>query len=59
MPRAPLPELRLRITVVGPPAGVALRMQRGRAELADAVATSGDAMVFEFTVAVADAARGL
>jgi hypothetical protein len=57
MPRASLPELRLRITVVGPPAGVALRMQRGRAELADAVASSADALVFEFPVAVADAAK--
>jgi len=57
MPRASLPELRLRITVVDPPAGVALRMQRGRVELADAVASSADALVFEFSVAVADAAK--
>jgi hypothetical protein len=56
MARAPQPELRLRITVVGPPAGVALRMQRGRFELADAVSASSDALVFEFPVTVADAA---
>jgi hypothetical protein len=56
MARAPQPELRLRITVVGPPAGVALRMQRGRFERSDAVSASGDALVFEFPVTVADAA---
>jgi hypothetical protein len=56
MARAPQPELRLRITVVTPPAGVAFRMQRGRFELADAVSASADELVFEFPVTVADAA---
>ena len=54
-PRAPHPELRLRITVIEPPPGVRLAMQRGRFDLADAVETRADALVFEFPVSVADA----
>ena len=54
-PRAQHPELRLRITVIEPPAGVRLAMQRGRFDLADAVETRADALVFEFPVSVADA----
>ena len=54
-PRAQQAQLRLRITVVEPPAGVAFAMQRGRAELTKAVATRADALVFEFSVNVADA----
>jgi hypothetical protein len=54
-PRAQQAQLRLRITVVDPPAGVAFAMQRGRSELAEAVATRADALVFEFPVNVADA----
>jgi len=54
-PRAQQAELRLRITVVDPPAGVAFAMQRGRSELAPAVETRADALVFEFPVSVADA----
>ena len=51
-PRAQQAELRLRITVVDPPAGVAFAMQRGRSELAPAVETRADALVFEFSVNV-------
>ena len=54
-PRAQHPELRLRITVIEPPAGVRLAMQRGRFDLADAVEIRADALVFEFPVSVADA----
>jgi len=54
-PRAQQPELRLRITVIEPPAGVAFAMQRGRFELAEAVEANADALVFEFSVNVADA----
>ena len=54
-PRAQQPELRLRITVAEPPAGVAFAMQRGRSDLVDAVETRADALVFEFGVSVADA----
>jgi len=54
-PRAQQPELRLRITLVEPPAGVAFAMQLGRFELAEAVETRTDALVFEFPVSVADA----
>jgi hypothetical protein len=55
MPRTPTPELQLRLTVMDPPPGVVLRMQRGRFELVDAVAADTHAMVFAFSVAVADA----
>lgn len=55
MPRALQPALRLRITVVEPAAGVAMKMQVGRCELADPVTKRVDALVFEFTVNVADA----
>lgn len=55
MKRATQPELRLRITVLDPPAGVAFAMQRGRSELANAVEARADALVFEFAVNVADA----
>jgi hypothetical protein len=51
----PAPELQLRLIVTDPPAGVALRMQRGRFELVDAVTADSHAMVFTFSVAVADA----
>jgi hypothetical protein len=54
-PRAQQPELRLRITVIEPPAGVAFAMQRGRFELAAALETRSEALVFEFPVSVADA----
>src|SRR4249919_669083 len=54
-PRAQQPELRLRITLVEPQAGVAFAMQLGRFELAEAVETRTDALVFEFPVSVADA----
>ena len=54
-PRAKYPELRLRITVVDPPAGVRVALQRGRCELSEAVQTRADALVFEFPVSVADA----
>ena len=53
-PRAQQPELRLRITLLDPPAGVAFAMQRGRSDLAAAVQTRADALVFEFPVSVAD-----
>jgi len=54
-PRAQQPELRLRITVIEPPAGVAFGMQLGRSELAEEVGKRADALVFEFPVSVADA----
>ena len=54
-PRAQQPELRLRITMVEPPAGVAFKIQVGRFELAEPVVVCGDALVFEFVVSVADA----
>jgi hypothetical protein len=55
MPRTPPPELQMRSTVSGPPPGVAMRMQRDRFDLVDAIASDADALVFAFTVAVADA----
>lgn len=54
-PRAQHPELRLRITVIEPPPGVRFAMQRGRFDLAEAVDTRADALVFELPVSVADA----
>ena len=54
-PRAQQPQLRLRITVLDLPAGVAFAMQRGRSELTAAVESRADALVFEFPVNVADA----
>jgi hypothetical protein len=53
--RAQYPELRLRIILIEPPVGVRFAMQRGRLDLADAVETRADALVFEFPVSVADA----
>lgn len=55
MARTQHPEIRLRITVVDPPAGVRFAMQRGRSELSEAVEKHADALVFEFPVHVADA----
>ena len=53
--RAKYPELRLRITLENPPAGVRFAMQVGRCGLSEAVEARADALVFEFPVNVADA----
>lgn len=51
-------ELALRIVVARPLAGVAYRVQRGRAELLRPTAESADALVFEFTVRAESRADG-
>ena len=43
-------DLRVRITVEGPPAGVAVQVQRGRDELLPPTRTNRQAMSFDFTV---------
>lgn len=48
------PELPLRITVLRPPAGVALAMQKGRDELVPPSRKTQDEIAFDFTVRVAD-----
>jgi hypothetical protein len=48
------PEVVLRIEVIGPPAGVVFAMQRGRDELVPPISISTDALLFEFSVRVAD-----
>ena len=50
--------LRLRITVVGPPPGVRLQLQRGRHELQPPTRHSETAMTFEFEVRVATRSGG-
>ena len=49
-------EISLRLLVVEPPAGVALALQRGREGLVSCTTTLRDALVFEFTLVVADIA---
>ena len=51
--------IRLRINVVDPPAGVNLRMQRGRAELVDPARSSAKRVTFEFEVRLGTRAGGL
>lgn len=51
-------ELQLRIVVERPPAGVWLRVQRGRDGLLPPSREDADAVVFDFAVRVADAADG-
>jgi hypothetical protein len=51
--------IRLRITVVDPPAGVALRMQRGREELVEPVRSSARRVTFEFDARVGTRTGGL
>ena len=51
--------IRLRINVIDPPAGVNLRMQRGRAELVDAARSSSKRVTFEFEVRLGTRAGGL
>ncbi|HEU4558879.1 MAG TPA: DUF5990 family protein [Longimicrobium sp.] len=48
------PELPLRVTVLRPPAGVAIAMQKGRNELVPPSCTAKDGIAFDFTVRVAD-----
>jgi len=48
------PEALLRIEVIAPPTGVAFAMQRGRDELVPPISISADALLFEFSVRVAD-----
>ena len=48
------PEVVLRIEVIAPPAGVVFAMQRGRDELVPPISVSTDALLFEFSVRVAD-----
>ena len=43
-------DLRLRITVAGPPAGVAMQVQRGRCEFLPPSRTSPDSISFDFAV---------
>lgn len=45
--------LRLRVSVIGPPAGVVFAVQRGRAELLAPATITTDALVFEFPAWVA------
>lgn len=47
-------ELPLRVTVVRPPPGVALQVQRGRSELLPPTNVDGDTVTFEFVVRVRD-----
>ena len=48
------PELRLQLIVVEPPDGVALAVQRGRDGLLAASEESPDALVFDFSLTVAE-----
>src|SRR5687767_11602568 len=48
-------QLRLRITVVRPPAGVQLCLQRGQAELVSPTLSTGEDVTFDLTVRVKDA----
>ena len=50
--------LPLRITILHPPPGVAVGVQRGRGELLPPATTSADAVVFELSVRVAARADG-
>ena len=49
------PEVRIRIVVVNPPAGVTWALQRDRSELEPPLQRIGDSPVFEFLVRVGDA----
>jgi hypothetical protein len=51
--------LRLRITVVDPPKGVLLKMQRGREELVDPADSGSNRVSFEFDVRLGTRAGGL
>jgi hypothetical protein len=51
--------MKLRIRVVDPPAGVQLRMQRGRDELIEPIKVTKVAVIFEFDVRVASRTGGL
>lgn len=51
-------ELPLRVTVVRPPSGVAVQIQRGRDGLLPATSVAGDTMTFELTVRVRQAQPG-
>jgi hypothetical protein len=50
----PQSELRLRIVVINPPAGVAFAVQRGRSELLPPTQQTPTEISFEFSVRVAD-----
>jgi hypothetical protein len=52
MPRAPQPELSLRITVVDPLPDVWLRLQSGRTDLVDPTTRSASEVSFDFSVRV-------
>jgi len=45
-------EIQQRVTVVDPPVGIALAMQRGRDELHQSTRTTGESLGFDFTVRV-------
>ena len=49
-------EIALRLLVVEPPAGLTLAMQRGREGLVAPTSTTAEALVFEFSLVVADIA---
>ena len=51
--------LRLRITVVDPPKGVLLKLQRGREELVDPADSASNRVSFEFDVRLGTRAGGL
>lgn len=48
------PQLQLRVIVISPPSGVAFAMQSGRADLVPPFSAAHGALVFEFSVSVAD-----
>ena len=52
MPKAPQPELPMRIVIEQPVPGVLLRLQSGRADLAEPTAATALAVTFDFTVRV-------
>ena len=49
-------EISLRLLVVEPPAGVALALQRGREDLVAPTSVTVEALIFEFSLVVADIA---